>query len=247
MNSAPWTPPTPDAAVLGLDNVRLELPLAGLGSRSLALLLDGFLLLCLLLVWLAGGLTVMRYLETGGGWIAGILILGVFVVQWGYFAVFEIVMDGRTPGKLAVGLRVVAHHGGRSSVVAILVRNVLRGLDLITGLPAMAMDRRCRRLGDMVAGTVVVHHREPQGEAEEVRLQRLPASWGTREIVVMESFLRRANRLVPARAAAMAGQLLEWLEREEPELVAAAETELTDLAQTDPILMLRRIFAAETP
>ena len=236
------SPPT-DAALLGLDNVRLDLPIAGIGSRTLAALFDYLLLVVVLTLWWLGGFLLLRLFDLGAGWGMALLILGSFAVQWGYFAVLEIVMQGQTPGKGLLGLRVVSRHGGRPSVSALLVRNLLRSVDVIVGLPWMAWDRRARRLGDLAGGTLVVHDRPPLA-GEELRLGRLPASWGAREIVVVESFLRRAGGMEPQRARAMAERLLAWIEREEPAFVAEAEA-----AQGggDPVTVLSRLLAVEPP
>ncbi|MEE8525617.1 MAG: RDD family protein [Thermoanaerobaculia bacterium] len=200
------------ATVFGLDNVRLELPIAGIGSRILAASIDHLLLLFLQIVWFFGGL-VLAGMAGLGGWGFGILVLGILFLQWGYFALFEIFMDGQTPGKLGVGLRVVSAHGGRATATAFIVRNFLRTFDLFVGLPIMAVDRRARRLGDAVAGTLVVHDREGP---EEVQIGRHPSSWGSREVAVVESFLRRASRMEPERAQKLGDQLLRWIRRQEP-------------------------------
>ncbi len=223
--------PPSDAAIYGLDNVRLELPLAGIGSRTLAATLDHCLLAMLQMVWLFGG-TVFFGIVGLGGWGIGLLIAGFFLLQWGYFAGFEIAIDGQTPGKLAVGLRVVSHRGGRTTAGALLVRNFLRSFDYFVGLPLMAVDRHARRFGDLVAGTLVVHHRRaPDGE---VALGRHPASWGAREIAVVESFLRRAPAMEARRAERLADRLLSWIERREPDFWATVEPPATrDTATRD--------------
>jgi len=232
----------PDAAappsggtVFGLDNVRLDLPIAGIGSRTLAASIDHLLLFFLQVVWFFGGLALGGLLELGG-WGIGILVLGLFFLQWGYFALFEIFLDGQTPGKLAVGLRTVAAHGGRATAAAFIVRNFLRTFDVFIGLPIMAVDRRSRRLGDSVAGTLVVHDREGP---EEVELGRHPPSWGSREVAVVESFLRRAPWMEPQRAEQLGARLLRWIRRQEPEFweqaVGGDET-----AAGDRVALLRK-------
>ena len=173
-----------------------------------------------------------------GGWAMAILGIGAFMLQWGYFAVLEIAMDGQTPGKLAVGLRVVSYRAGKPSAAAILVRNFLRSIDLAVGLPVMAVDRRARRLGDFIAGTLVVHHRDPS--LGEGRLRRLPAGWGAREIAVVESFLGRAAIMDIARAWNLATQLLDWIDQQEPDFLPADWKNAPD-----PILTLREALAAE--
>lgn len=226
-------------AILGLDNVRLELPLAGVGSRSLAALIDHVLLAVLQLVVLLGGITTVGVLEVGGAWGVAIVFLALFLLQWGYFAAFEIALDGRTPGKIAVGLRTVSSRGGRPSASALLIRNLFRPLDLLVGVPLLILDRRARRLGDLVAGTLVVYHPAPGGGE---RLRRHPASWGAREVAVVEGFLRRAPYLEPERARRLADRLLRWLAREEPELWVEVAPTLPPSA--DRVLTLRRVVEA---
>lgn len=232
--------PEVDAAIYGLDNVRLELPIAGVGSRTLAATLDHCLLAMLQMVWLFGGAALLGIFDLGfGGWGIGLLIAGFFLLQWGYFAGFEIAIDGQTPGKLAVGLRVVSHRGGRTTAAALLVRNFLRSFDYFIGLPLMAVDRHARRLGDLVAGTLVVHDRRTAGD--EVELGRHPASWGAREVAVIESFLRRAPAMEPPRAERLASRLLDWIERREPGFWATIEP---PTAEGDRVAALRQALEA---
>lgn len=246
MSSESLNVPT-GAEILGLDNVPLALPLAGVGSRTLAALLDYALLLALLGVWWTGGIVTMGIFDLAHGWFWAILVFGTFLLQWSYFAVLEIVMQGQTPGKNAVGLRVVADRGGRASAGALLVRNLIRAVDVAFGLPAMAVDRRSRRLGDMAAGTLVIHERAP-GAGDEVALGRMPAGWGAREVVVVESFLSRAERMEHYRAQKLAEKLLGWIAREESEFVAAAgEGEILAglLPGDDRVAYLQRLLRAE--
>lgn len=229
-------PPVSGATVFGLDNVRLELPIAGIGSRTLAASIDHLLLLLLQIVWFFGGL-VLAGMASVGGWGIGILVLGIFFLQWGYFALFEIFMDGQTPGKLAVGLRVVAAHGGRATATAFIVRNFLRTFDLFIGLPMMAVDRRARRLGDAVAGTLVVHDREGP---EEVQIERHPSSWGSREVAVVEGFLRRAPQMEEGRAQQLGDQLLTWIRRREPAFWSDSVGDSEPATAGDRVALLRR-------
>lgn len=232
------------AAIYGLDNVRLELPLAGIGSRTLAAAIDHALLVLLQVVWLFGGTAFLGLLGLDlGGWGFGLLVAGLFLLQWGYFAIFEIALSGQTPGKLAVGLRVVSYRGGRTTATALLVRNFLRSFDLFIGLPLMAVDRRARRLGDLVAGTLVVHRRE--AARDELRLGRYPAGWGAREVAVVEGFLRRARYMERSRAQGLADQILEWIVRREPEFWTEVAPTLTigaDAAFNDRVLVLFQVL-----
>ena len=228
-----------DPAILGIDNVRLELPIAGLGSRTLAASIDHFLLFLLQVLWLAFGVVLMPRAGMSTGWVIGILTLGAFGLQWGYFAAFEIALAGQTPGKLAVGLRVVSRVGGRTTPAAILIRNFVRTFDILVGIPIMAVDRRARRLGDFIGGTLVVHHRDDRHE--RAQLGRHPPGWGAREVAVVESFLRRAELMDQERARSLADRLLRWIETTEP----AFWTEVAPrLESEDRVLVLRQVLEA---
>ena len=235
-----FSPAGSDPAILGLDNVRLDLPLAGVGSRTLAAFLDHFLLFLLQALWLTAGLVLLPRAGIGTGWMLATLGLGYFLLQWSYFAAFEIGLDGRTPGKQAVGLRVVSQRGGRSSKAAILVRNFLRPFDIVLGIPIMAVDRRSRRLGDFVAGTLVVHHRDQ--DEETTQLGRHPASWGAREVAVLEAFLRRAEVLDGGTARELADRLLRWIADSEPDFWSEIEPGLIET--DDRVLLLRQVLRA---
>lgn len=161
------------------------------------------------------------------GWGFTLVIVGYFLIEYGYFAGCEIALGGRTPGKRALRLRVVTRHGGHPGVTALLLRNAVRSVDLLTGVPLMALDPLSRRVGDRLAGTLVVHDRPPEAE---IVVRRVPAGWSGREVAVVESFFRRRRELEPARADALARRLLALVERDDPALLegiageSAAET-----------------------
>jgi uncharacterized RDD family membrane protein YckC len=222
-------------SILGLDNIRLELPVASVGSRTLAAFLDYLALMALLSLWF-----MFSALAIGALWpnlVPIFIIVGVFLVQWGYFAGFEIVTGGRTPGKMALRLRVVTSEGGSPGAGALLIRNLVRFIDVVFGVPLMAIDPLARRLGDRLAGTLVVHDRVP--EAAPV-LGRVPPGWGPRELVAVESFLARAGTVEDTAAAwAMADRILDRIRRDAPELLAGVDT------RRDPVSALRQALQAE--
>lgn len=207
--------------VLALDNIALSLPLAGAPTRSLAALVD------YILVWLALSLVLvvtivpMTLLEAGTPWVIAVATVAFFLVHWSYFLGFELTTGGRTPGKKLVGLRVVAETGGAAAPRALVVRSLLRDLDLLVGSWLMVFDPRFRRLGDRLAGTVVVHDRELEPVPV---LARLPAGWGGEELRLAEALLTRAEELAPAWRDELARRLLARFEHEEPALAAAAAT-----------------------
>lgn len=217
--------------VLGLDNIALDLPIAGLGSRVLSAAIDYFVLFLLLLLGLAVAITTVALSGGGGGWVVAFFIVLYFLIEWGYFAGFEILARGRTLGKMATRLRVVGREGGASGTSALLLRNLVRIVDVLVGIPLIASDPLARRLGDRVAGTLVVHDR--RGETE-LTLGRIPGGWGAREVTVVESYLRRARDMDELQARNLGRRLLALVERDAPELVAAVED------RGDPVKALRQ-------
>lgn len=238
----PSDPPFEGGTILGLDNVQVELPLAGIGSRSMAAAIDHLVLLLLQILWIMAATTLAGFSVVEGNLVPVIMVAGFFLLQWGYFAILEMSTGGKTPGKTVVGLRVVSHVGGRASGAALLIRNFIRTFDLLIGVPMMAIDRRCRRLGDMLAGTLVVH--EQSASEDHVQVRRFPPSWGGREVAVVEGFLARAHRLEGNRATQMADQLLDWIRRENPDFWADVEPEI--VWSHDRVLVLAQVVQASS-
>ena len=150
-------PAAAEPSVLGLDNVPLDLQPAGLGTRSLAMLVDGVVLMVISVVWGLLVVTLAGFSGLSTAWIWALGGFGYFLIQWGYFSVCEILLDGKTPGKMSVSLQTVSHLGGQPSVGAVIIRNLLRPIDYFFGVFFMALDPLSRRLGDRVASTMVVH------------------------------------------------------------------------------------------
>ncbi len=224
-----------DESILGLDNIRLELPVASVGNRSLAAFLDYLVVIVMVLLWILFCAFAIRALWPG--LVPVFLIVGIFLLDWGYFAGLEIGTGGRTVGKMALGLRVVTAEGGSPGAGALLMRNLVRTVDLVFGVPLMAVDPWSRRLGDRLAGTLVVHDRRRETAA---LLGRVPPGWGARELAAVESFLARAGTLEDTASAwAMADRILDRIRREAPELLAGVDT------HRDPIAALRQALQAE--
>src|SRR6059058_1626267 len=152
------------------EHVVLELELAGLGSRLAAAVCDaGVLAVAYLLLGLGIQLLPSPTRgEAGSPWgtlAAIVLILTLFLLFWGYFLVFEALNDGRTPGKRLMGIRVVMDTGHPLSFSAAAVRNLVRIVDMQplftyqVGLGFVLFHPQNKRLGDIVAGTVVVRDR----------------------------------------------------------------------------------------
>jgi uncharacterized RDD family membrane protein YckC len=191
------------------EQVALEFPLAGIGSRFLAVAVDTIaqaaaISTAILAAAIAGGFTGGA--AASGRWLLGALILFWFLLNTGYFAIFEAIWNGQTPGKRLIGLRVIDMSGGPITVYAAILRNLLRIADELPGIYAIGIlsvliTERQQRLGDLAAGTVVVHEREerlmdlPRSRAPAVPLgaRRL----GAADVTLVEAFLHRRESLDP--------------------------------------------------
>jgi uncharacterized RDD family membrane protein YckC len=197
------------------EGVELALPLAGIGSRFMALLVDS-----ILQGLIVGAAAVIGYAVLGGVAAEIVLSAGLLFAYLVYDVAFEVRGGGRTPGKRAVGLRVVRDGGGSVGLRASLIRNVIRLFEAtLAYLPAMISilaTRSNQRLGDLAAGTLVV--REPKAGRGPVAPPRpdVPAgayaSWdatgvGEAEIAAVRSFLLRREELRPAARRTLAAQL----------------------------------------
>ena len=162
----------PIADQLNIDTpelVSIEFPLAGIGSRFIAILVDSLILgaAVILLIFLAAFiLPALGYFGSkSASWGIGIFLLILFLLFWGYFALFEAFNNGRTPGKRVAKIRVIHQSGRGVNFAEALARNLVRIIDYLpgfygVGIAAMFMSRQSQRLGDMVAGTLVVRERE---------------------------------------------------------------------------------------
>jgi uncharacterized RDD family membrane protein YckC len=149
--------------------VSIAMPLAGIGSRFIAIVVDyliwaaALFILAILAVLVLASLRVFDSISPN--WAIGIVLLVIFLCHWGYFTLFEAFGNGRTPGKQVAKIRVIHRTGRAISFVESLARNLVRAVDFLpsfyaVGLVAMFLSRQHQRLGDMVAGTLVVRDRE---------------------------------------------------------------------------------------
>jgi uncharacterized RDD family membrane protein YckC len=228
------TPLDTDVAIETPEHIVFRYRLAGPARRLPAYLLD--LLICyaslafvglLVVLATAGAGAVAGTAEGAAGAGVGLLLVLLFAVQWVYFAALE-AWRGRTPGKDALGLRVVTTAGRPVGFRAAALRNVLRAADAlpltymagalsIAGLASMSATRRFQRLGDLVAGTMVVIPERVRSTAAIVlsppahQAELAAVSGGmwldADERQAIEMFLRRRSRLGRARELELAGMI----------------------------------------
>ena len=150
--------------------VDIQMPLAGIGSRFIALLVDS-------LIWFAGILVLFVFLViflnpgslafTGISeqWAVAVVLFFIFLLNWGYFTLFEAFWNGRTPGKRVARIRVIQRSGRAIGLFESMARNLVRYIDMqpfalyAVGVIAIFATRQHQRLGDLAAGTLVVRDR----------------------------------------------------------------------------------------
>jgi uncharacterized RDD family membrane protein YckC len=157
------------------EQVDLHFPIAGIGSRFLALLADSVLQVTaymLVIFFFAVALgsshaarsSTAHTSDTAAKWGSAIFIFLNFLAFWGYFSLFETFWKGQTPGKRLMKLRVIKDSGRSITLFEALARNLIRVIDAVpsfylVGIIAMLCNKQHQRLGDLVAGTIVVHER----------------------------------------------------------------------------------------
>ncbi len=205
------------------EHIEFHYRIAGPARRAAAYLFD--LLLCYvaffvvaIIVLLGLGKSMGEAGEKAG---VGLILVLLFVVQWVYFVVWE-GKTGRSPGKRAFGLRVLTTTGRPIGFSAAALRNLLRAADALptgylVGVVSMALSSKFQRLGDLVAGTMVVvpsvafaaEALELRPAAQPKELRDLPEDvvLDAEERAAIELFLRRRHTLGVAREMELADMI----------------------------------------
>ncbi len=155
------------------EQVSIRFPVAGLGSRFLALLADSvvqavayavLILIFVLIATSAPKTSGDELSHAGEKWLIAGIILFHFLMYWGYFTLFETFWNGQTPGKRLFKIRVIQQSGRQITFFEAMTRNLIRVIDMfpgvyLTGVITMLCNRQHQRLGDLAAGTLVIHER----------------------------------------------------------------------------------------
>lgn len=207
------------------EQVALEFHLAGVGSRFLAIAFDT----CLQIGgWIVLAIAVALIVSAGlpkiaDLWLAAAIILLWFITFTGYYAIFEAIWNGQTPGKRLLRIRVVKDSGRPISPFDAILRNLVRAVDAFpvfygVGIVTVMLSKENKRLGDYVAGTVVLHEKpleevQPGWEVVEAAVAAPPAPIydGKRlthqELQLIETFLQRRADLAPELRTTTAQQI----------------------------------------
>ncbi len=153
--------------VLTPEAVEIELEPADLGSRFIAILIDTIIQIVLILPVIVL-MSLMEFFSTGKGvqpfasWITGLLFILLFILGFsGYHIFFELLWNGKTPGKRITSIKVIRDGGFPVEVTSSFIRNLIRIVDFIpfyyfAGIISIVLCKNKKRLGDIVAGTMVI-------------------------------------------------------------------------------------------
>ena len=211
--------------------VAIRYELAGLGSRFLAVVVDALAQGAILIAFFVGAAfatpALVRVLPSKylSAVELAILIVVLFVVMFGWFVVFEAWWSGRTPGKRALGLRVVRDGGFPLDAGAAVIRNLVRLVELGLGFYAISavsalLSPENKRLGDFAAGTIVVRDRADAAPDLDAYLAARPAGNGLvseSDRLLVERFLARRATFEPAARSRLAQRIAEKLRPALPE------------------------------
>ncbi|HVN29462.1 MAG TPA: RDD family protein [Candidatus Binataceae bacterium] len=267
---------TPIHGLFSPEGVRLELPIAGPAPRMFAYGID-LSIIMLLIIGMAIALLAILPIGAGverwaqqvfheasrraaqgnngasmqfgafGGALIALFVLGQFAVETGYFIFWEMVTNGRSPGKMLAGLRVVRRDGLPVDLKSSVLRNLLRIVDIlpeyyVVGLVSMLLSPGGERLGDHVAGTIVIRLDRP-APAQELAASRNEvgialtrgqlAQLGAPEIRLLRATLRRVSGLPEDKGRAILNEVAEAMK---------ARLEIVEQQPTDPEIFLRELL-----
>ncbi len=218
------------------ESVELEFQLAGIGNRAMALLIDN------LVIWLSFSILsflvsqVLVGLEELGvrlpsqafQWLGAIGLLLTFGWFVGYFAIFEALWQGQTPGKRFVKIRVIGDDGRPLQIYQATLRAVLRPLDdwLFLGFFFVLFGKQEKRLGDWVANTIVIQAEQPivgssqlplsgraQTVADKIQMNADMSQLLPDDFAVIKEFLQRRSFLEPQAREALSQRLMTQIQR----------------------------------
>jgi uncharacterized RDD family membrane protein YckC len=212
------------------ESVELEFTLAGIGNRAYALLIDYIIWGLTLLVFLYIAIFIFFQLslfqnlrDSLGLWYTSIQLLIIFTIFVGYFVCFETLWQGQTPGKRFVKIRVICDDGRAIGLQQATMRSLLRPFDdlLFLGAFLISLNRKEKRLGDLVAGTIVIQEErshkninftisEPAKQlANRLKQQADLSQLLPEDFAVIKDYLQCRDRLIPSARIELAKKLAQ--------------------------------------
>ena len=220
------------------ESVELEFKLAGIGNRAYALLIDylvlGIVLIVILITWTILLFQLLKIFEGFENfsekfylWLIAIQVLIIFTIYVGYFVFFEVVGQGQTPGKRRAKIRVIGDDGRQIKLQQSTLRALLRPVDdmFFLGVFLIVFTKKEKRLGDWLAGTIVVQEEAMinsatealslSSEAEslanflvkEAQISRLIPE----DFALIKRYLERRNEMLPQAKIEVSSRLAQRL------------------------------------
>jgi uncharacterized RDD family membrane protein YckC len=225
------------------EQTALDFAVAGIGSRFIAIALDTLIQIAIgVVVGIAGafGLAGLEKISSRYSmWGGAFLLLFYFVLYFGYFAIFEIIWNGQSPGKRWTKIRVIKDSGRPLTPAESIGRNLMRIVDWMPGLYAVGVlsavvTKQNKRLGDLLVGSLVVRETsladvrpawQPTSDQALSNLAPLgAANLSPQEFALIDSFLNRRVDLDPSVRSRMADDILRRLR---PQLTLPTENTLS--------------------
>lgn len=212
------------------ESVELEFTLAGIGNRLYGVLVDylclGLIITLLLISWAVLAYNILLYGdEKWQLWLTAVQIFLIFSVYVGYFVFFETLWQGQTPGKRRAKIRVIRGDGKPVGLQEATLRAIFRPLDdfLYIGALLIIFTRREQRIGDILAGTLVIREsrsgqkgslqlEEPEAArllAEQIRAKPQWQSITAEDWLIISDYLRQRPELLPKARSATAERLAQ--------------------------------------
>ncbi len=195
------------------EGISIALQPAGFAARTLAFGFDS-------LLRLGAFIAVSMIFGLLGDFGYGLMLISIFVIEWFYPILFEY-FTGTTPGKKMLGLKVVYSNGLPLTLPGAMTRNLFRVIDFLpfgylAGLISILMTRRFQRIGDWVAGTMVVYqHKTKVYYVPQSDLNYLPPfSLKTQEQIAVIRFAERTKTLSQARVDELANILSPFIKHD---------------------------------
>lgn len=190
------------------EGIHINLRIAGPVARALAWAIDSLIRYAILF----GALILLGSLGQTG---IGLWLITLFLMEWFYPVLFEVLRKGATPGKQAFGIKVINDDGTPVNTSASLIRNLLRAVDFLPvaygfGLISMLLNHNFQRLGDLAAGTIVIYRDpptiKPQLPSGPVQKPLFPLTTHEQRLIIQ--FAERSPQLSPERQEELANLLL---------------------------------------
>lgn len=236
------------------EKIQFSYNISELGTRGLAYLIDlaikftiiTITVIILFLTIIESFFITSEMLDSNFNLIAAFFLIMWFLLDWFYFVFFEVIWEGQSPGKKLMKIRVIRSNGEPIQFDAIVLRNLLRSVDgfpvfHIFGFIVAFIDKKTRRLGDIVADTLVVNEiafniKEPDFSVklsdDTERIKNLDKKLSEDELYILRRFLNEKDQVPKEKLESIAHNLAS-------QISSKLKIEYGDL---DPVIFIERVY-----